>query len=50
MRVYGKNVVKEYLDKKDVIKKVYIYEKFNDHDILYGCGTAIEWIKSLKIN
>lgn len=34
MRVYGKNVVKEYLDKKDVIKKVYIYEKFNDHDIL----------------
>lgn len=23
---------------------------FNDHDILYGCGTAIEWIKSLKIN
>lgn len=34
MRVYGKNVVKEYLDKKDVIKKVYIYEKFNDRDIL----------------
>ena len=23
---------------------------FNHHDILYGCGTAVKWIKSLKRN
>ncbi len=34
MKVYGKNVVKEYLNEKDKIKKAYIYEKFSDTNIL----------------
>lgn len=34
MYIYGKNVVKEYLSQKNVIKKAYIYNKFNDNEIL----------------
>ena len=34
MRVYGKNVAKEILQNKKTIKKAYIYEKFNDNEIL----------------
>lgn len=34
MRVYGKNVVKEYLKEKQKIKKAYVYENFNDKEIL----------------
>ncbi len=34
MRVYGKNVAKEILQKPQTIKKAYIYEKFNDEEIL----------------
>ena len=34
MRVYGKNVDKEILKNKKKIKKAYIYEKFNDNEIL----------------
>ena len=34
MLVYGKNVVLEALNKNDEIKKAYIYEKFNDREIL----------------
>lgn len=34
MRVYGKNVVKELLQKPKSIKKAYIYENFNDIKIL----------------
>lgn len=34
MLVYGKNVVLESLNKNDEIKKAYIYEKFNDREIL----------------
>ena len=34
MRVYGKNVAKEILQKPKTIKKAYIYEKFNDNEIL----------------
>lgn len=34
MKVYGKNVVKEYLNEKCKIKKAYIYEKFSDTNIL----------------
>ena len=34
MRVYGKNVAKEILQKTKTIKKAYIYENFNDNEIL----------------
>ncbi len=34
MRVYGKNVVKELLQKPKSIKKAYIYENFNDIKLL----------------
>ncbi len=34
MRVYGKNVAKEILQKPKTIKKAYIYENFNDNEIL----------------
>ena len=34
MHVYGKNVAKEILEKPKEIKKAYIYEKFNDEEIL----------------
>ncbi len=34
MYIYGKNVVKEYLSQKNQIKKAYIYNKFNDNEIL----------------
>ena len=34
MRVYGKNVAKEILQKPNTIKKAYIYENFNDNEIL----------------
>ena len=34
MRVYGKNVAKESLQKTKTIKKAYIYENFNDNEIL----------------
>ena len=34
MRVYGKNVAKEILQNKKTIKKAYIYENFNDKEIL----------------
>ncbi len=34
MQVYGKNVVKEILKKPQTIKKAYIYENFNDEEIL----------------
>lgn len=34
MYVYGKNVAKEILEKPNTIKKVYLYEHFNDQDIL----------------
>ena len=35
LRIYGRNVVKEALDSNEVIKRAYIYKKFNDKDILY---------------
>lgn len=34
MRVYGKNVAKEILQKPNTIKKAYIYENFSDDEIL----------------
>ena len=34
MRVYGKNVVKEVLQKPKTIKKAYIYENFKDETII----------------
>ena len=34
LRIYGRNVVKEALDSNEVIKRAYIYKKFNDKDIL----------------
>ena len=34
MHVYGKNVAKELLQNPKTIKKVYIYENFNDEEIL----------------
>ncbi len=34
MRVYGKNVVKEILQKPTLINKAYIYDKFSDEEIL----------------
>ncbi len=34
MKVFGKNVIKEYLNEKNKIKKAYIYENFNDRNIL----------------
>lgn len=34
MLVYGKNVVIEALNKNEEIKKAYVYEKFNDKEIL----------------
>ena len=34
MRVYGKNVAKEILQNPKTIKKAYIYENFNDEEIL----------------
>lgn len=34
LRIYGRNVVKEVLDSNEVIKRAYIYKKFNDKDIL----------------
>ena len=34
MRVYGKNVAKEILQKPKTIKKAYIYENFSDNEIL----------------
>lgn len=34
MHVYGKNVIKEILQKPKTIKKAYIYENFNDREIL----------------
>ena len=34
MRVYGKNVAKELLQNPKTIKKAYIYENFNDEEIL----------------
>ena len=34
MHVYGKNVVKEILQKPKTINKAYIYENFNDNEIL----------------
>ena len=34
MKVFGKNVIKEYLNEKNKIKKAYIYKNFNDRNIL----------------
>ena len=34
MHVYGKNVAKELLQNPKTIKKAYIYENFNDEEIL----------------
>jgi len=34
MRIYGKNVVKEYLEKNNKINKIYLYKDFNDQNII----------------
>lgn len=34
MYIYGKNVAKEAIEKKEKIKKAFIYEHFNDKDLL----------------
>ncbi len=35
MNIYGKNVVKDYLLKKETIQKVYVVPNFKDDEILY---------------
>jgi 23S rRNA (guanosine2251-2'-O)-methyltransferase len=53
MIVYGKNVVKELIDNKRKIEKAYIYEDFNDKDLisaLQKLNVRIEYHSKMELD